>query len=156
MSNLTTSAARIAAVRSIGAAEAKCATVAEQIVASVPESFDWTGRGVIAEQVHLWATGTDDKNERPAQRKQVTTKDPETGEEVTVNEVTNYGRGVNSLVAAVKRLITVKDDAPKSRVLRVSLSGEGGGSTVVAEDHPLYAALVALITGDADADADAA
>lgn len=31
--------------------------------------------------------------------------------------------------------------------LRVSLSGEGGGSTVVATDHPLYEQIAALVTG---------
>lgn len=146
--NATTTATRIAAVRSIGAAEMKCASIAAEIVASVPDAFDWTGHGVIASQVHLWATGTDDKSERPAQRKQVKRVDPETGAEVTVNETTNYGRGVNSIVAAIKRALPkAEDDTPAERVLRVSLSGEGGGTVVVSEDHALYASLVAMITG---------
>lgn len=41
---------------------------------------------------------------------------------------------------------------PKTRALTVSLSGEGGGSAKVAEDHPFYAALALMATGDADAD----
>lgn len=32
--------------------------------------------------------------------------------------------------------------------LRVNLSGEGGGSTVVPADHPLYEVLVALVHGE--------
>lgn len=149
MTTITATATRVAVVRSIGAAEVKCARVAAEIVEATADGYDWTARGAIAEVVHLWATGTDDKSERPAQREKKTIN----GEEV--NEVTNYGRGVNSLVAAIKRLVTDKDDdTPKPRVLRVSLSGDGGGSTVVAEDHPLYAALVAMVTGE-DAGEDA-
>lgn len=48
-----------------------------------------------------------------------------------------------------RNLPKAEDDTPAQRVLRVSLSGEGGGTVVVPEDHALYAALVALITGDA-------
>lgn len=50
-----------------------------------------------------------------------------------------------------RNLPTVEDDAPKARVMRVTLSGEGGGTAVVPEDHPAYAALLALITEGNDA-----
>lgn len=39
----------------------------------------------------------------------------------------------------------LKGDEAKPAVLRVTLSGEGGGSTTIPTDHPLYAELVALI-----------
>ena len=153
MTTTTPTPTPIAAVRSIGAAEAKASSIAAEIVGSVPDAFDWTGRGVIAEQVHLWATGTDDKSERPAQRRQVKGADGE-----PVNETTNYGRGVNSIVNAVRTILKrdkSDDDTPAERVLRVSLSGDGGGTVVVPEDDALYAALVALVTGAASESSDA-
>ena len=157
MTDKNTFAARIAAVRSIGAAEVKAAIIAAAIVTGAPDTFDWSGRGVIAEQVHLWATGTDVKADRPAQRRQAKGLDPETGAEVTVNETTHYGRGVNSIVNAVRTVLKrneTEDDTPAERVLRVSLSGEGGGTVVIPEDDALYATLVTMITG-ASTDGDA-
>jgi hypothetical protein len=44
--------------------------------------------------------------------------------------------------AAVKR---ATPEAPKPVTLRATLSGEGGGSTTIPTDHPLYADIVALI-----------
>lgn len=44
--------------------------------------------------------------------------------------------------AAVKR---ATPDTATEVTLRVSLSGEGGGSTVVPADHPMYADIVALL-----------
>lgn len=49
------------------------------------------------------------------------------------------------LVNAVKRAHADTDDAEKPAVLRVSLSGEGGGSTTVEPSHPMYEAIVMLI-----------
>lgn len=49
------------------------------------------------------------------------------------------------LVAAIKRATEDTEPEVKAPVLRVSLSGEGGGSTVVPEDHPMYAAIVLLL-----------
>lgn len=43
-----------------------------------------------------------------------------------------------------------EDGDPKPVILRVSLSGEGGGNTVIEPTHPMYAALVMLVTGEAD------
>lgn len=40
------------------------------------------------------------------------------------------------------------EKASEAGVLRVSLSGEGGGSTVVPNDHPLYADICALLAGE--------
>lgn len=143
MSVFATTSARTSAVKSVGAAERKSAEVVAAIVASLPETFDYKARGAVAEVVHVWAAGS--VEDAPAVRK------GKAGEQV----VTDYGRGHETIVKAVKRALTKEDESPKSRTLRVVLSGEGGGSTTVAEDHPLYAALVAMITGaDTDTDTD--
>lgn len=131
-------ATRVSTVRSIGAAEVKATRVAAEIIESVPATFDWSARGAMAAQVHQWATGTDVKAEWPAQR----AKKIVDGEEV--NEVTNYGRGVNTIVAAIRRALKSDDDAPKPYRVAVTGSGDGGptGTLVIAADDPLYAALV--------------
>ena len=49
------------------------------------------------------------------------------------------------LVAAIKRATEDTEPEAKPDVLRVSLSGEGGGSTVVPTDHPMYEAIVLLL-----------
>lgn len=49
------------------------------------------------------------------------------------------------LVAAIKRATEDTEPEAKAAVLRVSLSGEGGGSTVVPTDHPMYDAIVLLL-----------
>lgn len=64
---------------------------------------------------------------------------------------TRFGNAVqaagNGLRAALGK---DEDDTPKPVVLRASLSGEGGGSTVIEPTHPLYAAIVAMIHGGED------
>lgn len=142
MSVFATTAARTSAVKSVGAAERKSAEIVADIVAGLPETFDPKARGAVAEVVHIWAAGS--VEDAPAVRR------GKSGEQVT----TDYGRGHETIVKAVKRALAKQDETPKARVLRVVLSGEGGGSAVVAEDHPLYAALVALVTGGADTDGD--
>lgn len=137
MSTFATTAARTSAVKSVGAAERKSAEIVTAIIAGLPEDFDFKARGAVAEIVHVWAAGS--VEDAPAVRK------GSKGEQVT----TDYGRGHETIVKAVKRALAKDDDTPKARSLRVTLSGEGGGSTTVAEDHPLYAALVALVTGEA-------
>lgn len=52
------------------------------------------------------------------------------------------------LVNAIKRATEDAEPEPKPSVLRVSLSGEGGGSTVVPTDHPMYEAIVMLLAAD--------
>ena len=52
-----------------------------------------------------------------------------------------------ALIDAAKRA-GLEEDAAKPVTLRVTLSGEGGGSAVVAPDHALYGALVAMIAGE--------
>jgi|SRR6478609_8034321 len=62
---------------------------------------------------------------------------------------TRYGNAVQAAAAMLRKVIEPDvDDAPKEVVLRVSLSGEGGGSTVVPADHPLYSSIVALLAGE--------
>jgi hypothetical protein len=48
----------------------------------------------------------------------------------------------------LNRALKSDDDTPKPAVLRVTLSGEGGGTMVVERDHPLFLGLVALIKGE--------
>jgi hypothetical protein len=133
MSNFENTAARINAAKAIGRGERLTGEVTEVIVASLPETFDAAARGAVSSAVVAWL-------------------DPEGNEKQKVGakgaqKTTDFGRGVDTLTRSVKRALTVKGDKPA--VLRVSLSGEGGGSTTVAADHPLYAALVAMIAGDA-------
>lgn len=140
MSVFATTAARTSAVKSVGAAERKSAEIVADIVAGLPETFDYKARGAVAEIVHVWAAGSVEA--APAVRR------GKAGEQVT----TDYGRGHETIVKAVKRALSKSDDTPKPRTLTVSLSGDGGGSTKVAEDHPFYAALSLMATGDADVD----
>lgn len=142
MTNFATTTARTHAVKFVGAGERKSSEIVADIVAGLPETFDHTVRGAVAEVVHVWAAGS--VEDAPAVRK------GKAGEQV----VTDYGRGHETIVKAVKRALVKADDAPKARTLRVVLSGEGGGSTTIPEDHPLYAALVAMITGADESAAD--
>lgn len=79
-------------------------------------------------------------NEKPVQKKD--------------GKRTRFGNAVqaagNGLRAALGK--DDDDDNDKPAVLRVSLSGEGGGSTVVDPEHPLYASIVALIGASSDED----
>ncbi len=61
---------------------------------------------------------------------------------------TKFGNATQMIAAGLRRALPVVESDPKPATLRVSLSGEGGGSTVVASDHPLYESLLALIGGD--------
>lgn len=60
---------------------------------------------------------------------------------------TRFGNAVQAAGNGLRNALEKDDADPKPAVLRVSLSGEGGGTTVVPEDHPLHDALVALIAG---------
>lgn len=62
---------------------------------------------------------------------------------------TRYGNAVQAAGYMLRAVLPKDEDTdPKPAVLRVSLSGEGGGSTVVPADHPLYADIVALLAGE--------
>lgn len=122
MSNINT-------VKRIGAGIRLTEAAVPAILASLPKNFDPEKRGAIAEAVHAWACGSE---ARPA------VKTGPKGDQKT----TDYGRGHDTLVKAVKRALTA--DVEKEVTLRVTLSGEGGGSVTVATDSPLYPVLLAL------------
>jgi hypothetical protein len=126
----------VSTVRSIGAGVRLTETAVPEILASLPVGFDHTARGAIADAVHAWACGD---AKRPAVRT------GKAGEQVT----TDYGRGHETLVKAVKRALN--DGADKPVTLRATLSGEGGGSVTIPTDHALYAALVDLIKSSQEA-----
>lgn len=123
MSNLTVTTR-------IGAGVRLTETAAPAIVATLPDGFDASKRGAVTDAVHAWAT---EGGERP----------PVKIGPKGAQRATDYGRGVDTLTAAVKRLLA--GDADKPVTLRATLSGEGGGSTVIQPEHPLYAALVEMI-----------
>lgn len=125
----------VSTVAAIGKGERLTEQAVPAILATLPESFDPKKRGAVAEAVHSWACGD---SARPAVK-----RGPK-GEQVT----TDYGRGHDTLTAAVKRALN--DGGTETAVtLRVSLSGEGGGSTTIPSDHALYSVLVEMIAGQA-------
>jgi hypothetical protein len=128
-------------VTRIGAGERLAVSATSDIVAALPEGFDPSARGAVAEAVHAWACG---EAVRPP------VKVGKVGEQ----RATDYGRGVDALVKSVKRALSA--DAPKEITLRATLSGEGGGSVTVPTSHPLYGAIVAMIRNGSDSVADAA
>ena len=148
-------APRIAAVRAIGGAEMKRDRIAAEIVESVSPTFDWTARGAVTGQIHLWATGTDVKADLPVQRETVKVKGADgkvmlddDGKPVTKIEATNYGRGVDNIAAGIRKLIA----EPKAKPFRlaVTASGDDAPVTGTVEIDPeatpeLFAALMDMI-----------
>lgn len=134
---MTKSTNNLSVVARIGAGIRLTDTAVPQIIASLPDGFDVKARGALANAVHAWACGD---AERPAVK---------TGPKGN-QKITDYGRGVDTLVTAVKRALSA--DAPKPVRLAVTLSGTGvdGGSFVVPTDHPMYDAIRALIGSDTD------
>lgn len=64
---------------------------------------------------------------------------------------TRFGNAVQAAANGMRYALESdesEDSEPKPVVLRASLSGEGGGSTVIEPSHPLYAAVVAMIKGE--------
>lgn len=117
--------------RTIGLAKTVEATAAA-IIESVGADYDWTKRGAKPAAVHLFAVGSVDKADVPAQRK--ADKTP-----------TDYGVGVDTLVHAITRALDT-EPAETAASMRVSLTGVG--SAVVPADHPAYALLLALLGAD--------
>lgn len=66
---------------------------------------------------------------------------------------TKFGNAVQAAGNGLRRALGKKEGDEKPITLRVSLSGEGGGSTTVEPTHPLYGALVEMIHGGAQSDA---
>jgi len=130
MSNLST-------VKRIGAGVRLTESAVPTIVAGLPEGFDPKARGAIANAVHAWACGDE---ERPP------VKIGPKGSQ----RATDYGRGVDTLVTAVKRALAA--DAPKPVRLAVTHSGDGveSGSVVIPTDHALYPVLVAMIAAQSE------
>jgi hypothetical protein len=62
---------------------------------------------------------------------------------------TKFGNAVQAAGFGLRAALPETEQAPKPIVLRASLSGEGGGSTVIEPSHPLYAAVCAMIRGTA-------
>lgn len=69
------------------------------------------------------------------------------GEQVLNPENPVLARRVETLAGWLKAQAPKADPDP-TPVLRVTLSGTGGGSATIPTDHTLYAALVALVTGN--------
>lgn len=61
---------------------------------------------------------------------------------------TRFGNAVQAAGNGLRAALDEDPKDPKPATLRVSLSGEGGGTTVVPADHPMYAALVKMIHGE--------
>lgn len=66
---------------------------------------------------------------------------------------TRFGNAVQAAGYGLRTALGKKEGEEKPITLRVSLSGEGGGTTVVDPTHPLYGALVEMIHGGAQNDA---
>jgi hypothetical protein len=60
---------------------------------------------------------------------------------------TRFGNAVQAAGNGLRSVLD-KDDTPKPITLRVSLSGEGGGTVTIDPSDPLYATLVRKVKGD--------
>lgn len=128
-------AANVANVQIAGKGTRYAEGIARAVVAATPEEYDWTARGAVPAAI-MAACGVTAEN---APKQKTGPKGNQT--------LTDWGRGLDAVAKQVRALI--KGDAdPKPVVLRATLSGEGGGSTTIPADHPLYNAIVALIAGD--------
>src|SRR6187402_1332035 len=101
MSNLTV-------VTRIGAGVRLTETAAPQVIESVPAEYDWSARGAVTQAIHAWAV--------PAGSEVPPVKVGAKGNQ----RATDYGRGVDALAKAVKRLLG-GDEKPVT--LRATLSG---------------------------------
>lgn len=128
----------VESVRTAGKGVRYAEAIAADVVAATSETYDWTARGAVPAAI-LAALGLT-KDTAPKQR------EGKAGEQTA----TDFGRGMDAVAAQVRKLI--KSDDPKPVTLRATLSGEGGGSVTIPTDHPLYDALVAMITGGESAD----
>jgi hypothetical protein len=131
--------ARIALVRAVGAGIRKTDIAVTEIVESLPDGFDHTARGAVAGVVHQWANG--DATPPPV-------KTGPKGNQTT----TDYGRGHDTITAAVKRAL--KGETPSKgeslTVTYVDPDGKAHKISVTRETDPtLYANLVSLAAAQA-------
>lgn len=124
----------------IGAAEVSTGVHAQNVIDFVGDTYDWTAKSAVATAVAAYVAA----HGEPGQRT-VTVTD-ENGERK--QRATNYGRGFDRVRKAVAAILKGQDDTEKPVVLRVSLSGEGGGTVTIDSDHEFYETLVALIKGE--------
>lgn len=61
---------------------------------------------------------------------------------------TKFGNAVQAAANGLRRALPQVESDPKPATLRVSLSGEGGGTTVIEPSHPMYETVRALIGND--------
>lgn len=148
--------ANVEIVRAIGKGERLTETAVEDIVASLPADFDPTARGAIAEAVHQWAHGD---NQRPAVKKnrrdengqivrKAPTKSHPSGQ--PVQDWTDYGQGHKSLTERVKRALATP--AAPTVGMRVILTGpDESGSLTVEPGTELWDILAGMIRDNATA-----
>lgn len=133
---MTDYAARIAAARAIGKGEDLLETVAPEIVATVPEGFDWKARGAVAGLVHDFLCGD---LPRPL------VKQGPVGEQVT----THYGKGHESLTGRVKTLLGKRDESEKVtdwlRLVRQAAENAANKGGFLSSD--IIAAVESALTG---------
>lgn len=135
MSNTTAPAARIALVRSVGAGIRKTDIARNEIVASLPEGFDYKARGAVAALVHAWACGDATP---PA------IKTGPKGNQTT----TDYGRGHDSIVTAVKRALSTPPAKVESiTVTYIDADGKSHTAKVEKDGSGLWSNLASLTLG---------
>lgn len=61
---------------------------------------------------------------------------------------TRFGNAVQAAGFGLRSALDKDEDTDKPVTLRATLSGEGGGSTTIPADHPLYKDICALIAGE--------
>lgn len=141
--NLSTSAARTDAVRTIGKGAVTTADAVASIVATLPDGFDYKARAAVTTAVHLWAAGGDADAARPA----VTTGGK--GEQTP----TLYGTGVDTLTRAVKRHLSSATDDAESTPAVVNLLTRAGLKASREDVIAAWEAAQAANGTDTDADA---
>lgn len=137
MTNLTptATATRIAAVRTVGKGIRVTDTIVSAIVDELPEGFDYKARGAVASLVHVWACGDATP---PA------VKTGPKGEQTT----TDYGRGHDTITAAVKRALSTPP--AKTESLTVTwIDADGDTHTrKIDTGAELFTNLTATLFGD--------
>lgn len=62
---------------------------------------------------------------------------------------TKFGNAVQAAGNGLRAALEDDETTPKPAVLRVSLSGEGGGTTIIDAEHPLYGTLIEMFATEA-------